>query len=78
MIQDASCGDYCYLTILRKDNNKTQSFMGTDDVLDDEGNLKKKYQGVNVKVSWHKERHYIPEGRTYQTDDMVDRVDILK
>lgn len=45
MIQDASCGDYCYLTILRKDNNKTQGFMGTGDVLDNKGSLKKNIKG---------------------------------
>lgn len=78
IIKGVECGDYCYLTILRKDNNKEITLMGGSDLTDDTGEINKKYKNVEVKVTWHTEKLYIPEDGAYHTTDTVDKVEILK
>ncbi len=77
VVKDVQCQDYCYTTLLSKDDNKEIDLMGNH-FLDDNGDLKKEYQNVEVKVTWHTERMYFPEGSTYQTQNIIDNVEIAK
>jgi hypothetical protein len=69
--------DYYYLKI-KTTENKDITLCGGGDLLDESGNLRKEYQNVKVKVTWHSEKNFIPEAGEYVMQDLVDKIELIK
>lgn len=78
VIQEFVCGDYCYLTILSKDDNNTITFMGDGGAADSDGEVKKEFQNVELRILWHTEKIYIPEGQIFQMVNIIDNLEKVK
>jgi hypothetical protein len=78
IIQACDIGDYQHLTILRKDNNKKQDFLGCENAINKNDEIKKEFQNSEVRVIYHTERIYIPEDNSYSTSDIVDQIELMK
>lgn len=78
ILQRFECGDYCYLIILRKEDNKEMILMGRGNAMNQNDEIKKEFRDRELKITWHTERMHIPEGNIFQDTDILDKVEIVK
>ena len=52
--------------------------MGDGGAADSDGEVKKEFQNVELRILWHTEKIYIPEGQIFQMVNIIDNLEKVK
>ena len=79
VIKNIQCSEVCcYYTLSSLKNSQILVLRGGPELSSPKNLNKKLYKGTVVKVTWHKEKIYHPANQIFETEQVIDSVEILR